>query len=230
MHRFCHFELRTTDVHRAKDFYRALLGEHGLALSELPEQARVRGAVPHWLGQLGVDDAERSAAAFVERGAQRLGPPRISSTGATVITLRDPAGAVIALASPAPESASSRVAFHLLNAADDTRAASTYRDLLQWDLQTNIELATSVPAQLFSFARGEPIVGAIAPIAGRPGVHPHWLFFFSVDDVQVAIAEARDRGAVCLGVSELSNAARVAVCDDPQGAAFGLIEGRPFQG
>ena len=229
MHRFCHYELRTTDVVQAHEFYGALLGEHGLALTELPQQARARGAVPHWLGHLAVADAERSADALVDRGAQRLGPSRRMAFGSASVTLRDPAGAVVALMSPPPAHTSAAVAFHLLTAVDEERAIDTYRDLMAWDLRGTVELGPSLPAQLFSFARGEPTAGAIASIEGRAGVHPHWLFFFSVGDVEAAGTVARERGAMCVGTFDLSSEVRVAVCDDPQGAAFGLVEGRPFQ-
>jgi hypothetical protein len=41
-------------------------------LVPLHEQAIARGARPHWLGFIEVDDVERGAAAFVERGALPL--------------------------------------------------------------------------------------------------------------------------------------------------------------
>lgn len=58
---------------------------------------------------------------------------------------------------------------------------------------------------------------------GRPEVHTHWLFF-SVPSLDVAVGRVREHGGLVIGPMELPGGARVAACDDPQGAAFGLIE------
>src|SRR5688500_17363561 len=96
--RIVRYRLRTTDAAGARSFYSALLGDSGHDIDELPAQARARGAVPHWLGLIGVEDAERTADAFVGRGAVRLGPTLVAPRGGRVVTLRDPGGAVVALA------------------------------------------------------------------------------------------------------------------------------------
>ena len=59
-------------------------------------------------------------------------------------------------------------------------------------------------------------------IAGRPGVHPHWLFHFRVPALEPAMDAVRAGGGVVLPPVTLPGGARVAVCDDPQGAAFAL--------
>lgn len=97
---FHHFELRTTDVAAARKFYEAVLVSPLESLiTELPAVARARGAPAHWLGHLHVDDLERTVAAFLEAGAERLGPARTTDDGAPVIGLRDPFGAAVALTS-----------------------------------------------------------------------------------------------------------------------------------
>ena len=62
----------------------------------------------------------------------------------------------------------------------------------------------------------------MADLIARPGVHPHWLFHFSVAALEPAVAAVRAAGGVALDPVTLPNGARVAVCDDPQGAAFAL--------
>jgi predicted enzyme related to lactoylglutathione lyase len=64
----------------------------------------------------------------------------------------------------------------------------------------------------------------LSGVEGRPHVHPHWLFFFAVASLDVAVERVRTHGGQVLGPLEVQNGARVAVCDDAQGAAFGLIE------
>ena len=64
----------------------------------------------------------------------------------------------------------------------------------------------------------------MADIAGRPGVHPHWLFHFRVAALEPALAAVRAAGGLVLDPLTLPNGARIAVCDDAQGAAFALQE------
>lgn len=72
--RFFHLTLRTSDVESARSFYTAVLGERDLDVVQLHEQAVARGARPHWLGFLDVEDVDAAAAAFVEKGATPLAP------------------------------------------------------------------------------------------------------------------------------------------------------------
>src|SRR6478752_3739232 len=102
MNTFSRFELRTTDADAAREFYVALFGpafwSRGIDTTTLPFQAVARGAVPHWLGQIAVDDVEASAARFVQRGATALGP---NTPGGSRALLRDPFSAIVALSSDA---------------------------------------------------------------------------------------------------------------------------------
>jgi hypothetical protein len=40
----------------------------------------------------------------------------------------------------------------------------------------------------------------------------------------VAVDRVRTHGGIVIGPVELPNGSRIAACDDPQGAAFGVIE------
>jgi predicted enzyme related to lactoylglutathione lyase len=224
---FCRFDLRTTDADAARAFYARILGHDRAVVWPLHEQARARGAQPHWLGQLGVADVEGVSAAFVERGAQRLGPTRPGPDGGQVAVLRDPGGAVVALGTPPATSphASVGVVWHVLNTNDAARATENYRDLFGWTLTGRIEAGADGTFQQFAWQAGGESVGAIADIAARPHVHPHWLFFFEVDALDTALDATRAAGGVvALEPLALPGGQRIAVCDDPQGAAFGLRE------
>ena len=67
----------------------------------------------------------------------------------------------------------------------------------------------------------------MSDIAGRPGVHPAWLFHFRVAAFEPALGAVRAGGGVVFGSFVLPGGARSAVCDDPQGAAFALLEAAP---
>src|SRR5689334_14195798 len=109
--RFCRHELRTTDVAAARRFYASILGDTIADIVALPGQARARGARPHWLGQIGVDDLGRTVDAFVERGATRLGPTRVTADHALAI-VRDPGGAVVGLTTEDSSPARSDILWH----------------------------------------------------------------------------------------------------------------------
>ena len=111
--RFQALELRTTDLASAAAFYGRVLGmrvegqrddarlvrDGGPCsfLSLLPEAARLRGAPPHWLGHLGVDDVAGLAAELRARGLKARaapagkGPPRL-------VRIADPDGNIITFA------------------------------------------------------------------------------------------------------------------------------------
>jgi uncharacterized protein len=222
--RFTRFVLRTTDVENATAFYDAVLGGRGDGIVPLHESAIARGARPHWLGHVQVGDlggAEGVAARFVERGATHLGPP--PAVGDFVI-LRDPGGAIVAVTESTGES-SAGVVWHQLHTHEPHRAAADYSSLFGWSCaEDELDLGPLGRHQRLAFRAGESFFGLISNIEGRPEVHPHWLFFFAVPSLDVAVDRVRTLGGSVIGPIELPNGVRVSACDDAQGAAFGLIE------
>jgi len=226
MVRFYRFALRTTDVEAARGFYNRLFGHGRSVIWPLHEQALARGARPHWLGTLGVDDVERTVAAFVERGGMRLGPVPATAEGGHGAVLRDPGGALVAVAQrpPAEAAPSVPVVWHVLNTNNLAQAAENYRALCGWDLTDRVVLDVPGTFHQFAWHKGGESVGVMADIADRPGVHPHWTFFFEVDALESATALTRDAGGLTLAPLTLPSGERFCVCEDPQGAAFGLRE------
>lgn len=219
--RFARIVLRTTDVAAARAFYGAVLGEHGHDIAELPAAAVSRGAVPHWLGQVDVaalGSVEAVAGQMLARGAARLGPP----TGTPVI-LRGPGGAIVGL-TDAPAAAPTGVQWHLLHAEDAARTLATYAEVFGWAPGERVDLGPHGVHHEFAWRHGSASVGAAVDVAGRPGVHTHWLFFFGVPALAPAVAAARARGGRMLDPYVTHDGTTIAVGDDPQGAAFGLIE------
>jgi predicted enzyme related to lactoylglutathione lyase len=228
MTKFYRFELRTTDAAAARAFYARLFEHDRSVVWPLHEQALARGARPHWLGHLGVANLEPSTAAFVERGATKLGPTPPIGDGDPGAVLRDPGGAVVALSTPPPanRAAAVNVAWHVLNTNDAARATENYCQLFGWEATENVDWAAVGAFRQFAWSAGGPSVGVIADIAARPGVHPHWLFVFEVGALDAAVAMTRAAGGVVLDPFVLPGGERLFVCDDPQGAAFALCERR----
>ncbi|OJH34847.1 VOC family protein [Cystobacter ferrugineus] len=228
MKRFFKLQLRTTNVPAARAFYSALFGE-GAANADivpLPEQAIARGAPAHWLGYVGVEDVDEAVRSFVGRGATQLGPTHPTNDGGRVAILRDPGGATFAVATaPATTRAlQPEVVWQQLYAANVQQTAASYCDLFGWRLSDRRDLGALGVHQEFTWRSDEPSAGSVVDVAGLKGVHSHWLFHFRVAALAPAMEVVRKAGGVVIGPMELPNGDRIAVCEDPQRAAFALRE------
>lgn len=224
MIRFVRFELRTTDVDAARAFYAQVLGDKPLDIVPLPAAALAHGAPAHWLGQIEVSDVEATASVFVAKGATRLGPSR-ANEGRLVAVLRDPFGAVVALTTASAPTRTG-VVWHQLLTTDLAAALATYRDLFGWHAMDCLDLGNLGVHQEFAWHSGGESVGSLSETARLPGVHPHWLFHFHVSALEPALSAVRALGGVTLEPIVLPDGDRIAVCEDPQRAAFALRESR----
>lgn len=198
----------------ARSFYAALLEEGAPDVTELPANARARGAVPHWLGYLAAPSLERTIQAFVARGATRLGNGEL---------FRDAGGAVLALAAP-QERSRRDVVWQQLLTADPERAKRDYGELFGMRMGAAIEVPQHGTFEQFAWGEGE-LSGSIGSIAQKPHIHPQWLFFFRVPELERALSHVRTQRGAVIGPTTLADGRRVAVCDDPQGAQFALMTG-----
>ncbi|MEO8900372.1 MAG: hypothetical protein ABI488_02065 [Polyangiaceae bacterium] len=230
MAQFFHYTLRTTNVPAARAFYAAVLGAGEADIVQLHEQALTRGARPHWLGFIKVAEVDAAAAAFAARGATPLGPKWLNPQGLEATVMRDPGGAVVALAKPPPAlslASLPEVLWHQLSTLAVQSAKANYAALVGWDFKEPFELAGVGALHPFAWQPGGPVVGSMSDIAQRPGVHTHWLFHFRVPALEPALEAVRAGGGVSLPVLTLPNGDRVVACDDAQGAAFALFERTP---
>jgi hypothetical protein len=223
MTHFLHVHLRTLGTEAARAFYAAVLGAHELRIYQLHEQAVARGARPHWLGYLAVDDVDAAADKFVQRGASLFTKWK-SPEGLEAAVMRDPGGAIVALGrEETPRTPSIEPAWSVLNTPDVERAKATYTELFGLHFRAPFELGGLGTFHPFAWSADAEPVGVFADVAQRPGVHPHWLYHFHVADMDRAVAAVHEHGGVVIGPSTLPDGRRVAACDDPQGAAFALM-------
>ena len=222
---FCWYELRTPRPDEAWHFYSSVMGTNvAWEVSLLPEAAAARGAPSHWLGHIHVPDLEPSVQRFIAQGAERLGPPRMSTTGIPSTVLRDPFGAVVALTSRTGKRTHEELAWHELHTADHVRAFALYGELFGWRPTEALQLSPEVGTyQQFTWRDDGRGVGAACSTARLPHIHPHWLFYFAVDDLDRALAAVVEGGGrVASGTHVMPDGTRVAPCEDLHRAAFGL--------
>lgn len=226
MNRFFRAQMRTLDVDAAERFYQRVFGRTPGEVVPLHERALARGAKPHWLGFIEVADVERSTAEFESLGATSMGPPWTNPQGLHASLMRDPGGALLALASPGRElphgPTSPEVVFVSNNSGALDRTLAAYRSLLGWTIDAPLDTGDTGIVHPFACEPGAKQEGVFLDITGRPGVHPHWLFHFGVDSLDRSIAEVRSAGGLVLDPIQLPDGTRIAVCDDPQDAAFAL--------
>jgi predicted enzyme related to lactoylglutathione lyase len=77
--------------------------------------------------------------------------------------------------------------------------------------------------QMFAWDESGRSVGSMTDIVS-PGVHPQWLFFFPIADIDHSLAKVSARGGMALGRTQTSSGDIVVPCEDPQGAAFALYQ------
>lgn len=230
MSRFFRVSLRTIDVEAARTFYTRILGDVP-PIFQLHERARAQGAPPHWLGLLDVDDVDRAVETFVAHGAAPLGPKWGDADGLEAANVRDPGGAVVSLATPPANARGAalatpepEVAWYLLHTSNLDAVKAVYAKVAGWEFSAPFELGAHGTFHPFAWQAGGATVGAMCDIRARPGVHPHWLFHFRVEALDAALEAVKTSGGVAVGPFDVPGGDRVAVCDDPQGAAFALYE------
>ena len=119
----------------------------------------------------------------------------------------------------------------MLNTNDVTTAMSNYRDLFGWVIAESPSLGPHGTLYEFSWSvTAQELAGAMADIAGRPLVHPHWLFFFEVAFLDFAMTAICRAGGTAMDPVEGPSGVRISICEDPQRAAFGLLERRANRG
>jgi predicted enzyme related to lactoylglutathione lyase len=231
---FCRYVLRTTDAVAGRAFYAEALGlilpdgiAEGSALEAWPlhERAIARGAPPHWLGQLAVDDVDAMVTRMVGLGSESLSPTVQARDGTAFATLRDPFGNVLGVRARGAGTDASPVVWHQLHSHDADGAWALYHELFGWAHREMLDGPEPVGRyRAFAWNETGEAVGAMGNTARLPGVHPHWLFCFPVADIDRAAESVRAHGGTAMQPVALPSGMRLVGCEDPQGAAFGLAQ------
>jgi uncharacterized protein len=228
---FFRYELRTTDVTSAQRFYAEVFGPRfwraDLSASVLPDRAIALGAPPHWLGHIGTSDIPAVTRRITALGGQGLGPAQEHPDGSVCAVFRDPFGAVMAVSSERSEQESGSAAWHLHHSQDHERSFDFYAGLFGWVAAGLVDAGPRSGGglhQVFAWSHAGPRVGSLANTARPPQIHPHWLYFFPVKDIESSLARVRVCGGTTLGAMPTPAGNIVAPCDDPQGGAFGLYQ------
>lgn len=114
-----------------------------------------------------------------------------------------------------------------LGTSDLDAAGSFYSGVLGWSVaDSGMEGMTY---HLANASDGVGVAGMMS-LAGQQGAPPpNWCIYVSVDDADAAAATVTERGGTLIvPPSDIPGTGRFALCTDPQGAAFGVLQPLPM--
>lgn len=242
--RFVWRELMTTDANKAKGYYGELfnwtsntvemgeMGDYTLLKREgedvggvmiIPE-AQQKQVPAHWVSYITVNDLAAKVEQVKELGGEvHVGPIDIPVGSFAIVS--DPNGASFALFksnTPGATDTESRpqageFCWEQLMTRDLDKSVEFYTNLFGW---------TSAPMgeDTVVFSTGEQQVATAMTFPKEAeGMHPHWLTYVNVDDVDASTDKARKLGGqVYKEPTDIPGMGRFSVLADPTGAAFAL--------
>jgi predicted enzyme related to lactoylglutathione lyase len=247
--RFVWYELVTNDVPGAIDFYRKVIGwneqkvegaahdyhmfargDQGVA-GVMKKPAEAQDAPSHWLGYLGSDNVEATTALAETKGARiHVQPQDIPNVGRFSV-IQDPQGAYLAIFTPkqaasmrASEPGLGEFSWHELATTDLEGATRFYQDVFGMTKKEAHDMGPMGTYQIFG--NDERTLGGMYVKSPDVPAPPHWLFYTRVESVDAAAERVKHgRGKILHGPTEVPGGDRIAICMDPQGAAFALQSG-----
>lgn len=237
-------DLIAPDVDAARAFYQAVFGWEydiggpefgGYTTARLGQRATagLMGNQPDappmpaaWGLYFATDSIDADVARAVELGAKVVYPAMAVGSFGSMATCEDPTGAVFSLwqagshvGTQVTEEPGS-MAWCELYASDAKQARDFYTALLG---------ATADPmpggVEYYVLKHGETMLGGIMQIDPSWGdFHPQWITYFSVANVDEAVAIVTQHGGKIMGNIDDSPFGRIAALTDPSGAAFKIVE------
>lgn len=249
---FFWYELMTTDLDAASDFYAAIVGwrpqdfpgdpampryvvmnagERGVGgIMKIPVEAGP-DMHPAWVGYIHASDTDAATEAVGQAGGTICrAPDDIPGVGRFSV-VADPQGAVFNFLQPngpdqppVPMTTPGHVGWHELYTTDWRKAFAFYSGQFGWTKDREFDMGEMGIYQIFA-VDGETKGGMM----DKPKQIPNaaWLFYFNVPSIDTAAAIVADRGGkVLTGPTEVPGGSWIVQCQDPQGAHFALVAPR----
>jgi predicted enzyme related to lactoylglutathione lyase len=242
---FCWYELTTPDVEAAKKFYPRFTGwgtqafdndytmfttggAPAAGIFRLSDEMRRQGVPPNWMPYVEADNVDGMANRAVALGGAVVVPPKdIPGTGRFAV-LRDPQGATFGVYKSVRASGGwdgkavvGGFSWHELMTTDYQKAFEFYQALFGWDKQGEMDMGGG--AMYLMYGKGGAMYGGMytAP-PEMAGMHPFWLVYIHVKDVEKAVETATKAGAFVQRERMEIPGGTIAILGDPQGAGFAV--------
>ena len=244
---FFWYDLMTTDTDAAAVFYGDVVGwktqdasqpgkpytlftVEGVAVAGLmPVPAEVKEAHPVWMGYIGVEDVDASAAAIEKAGGTiHRGPTTVPGIIRFAV-VADPQGAVFLVAKglsgqPMPALAygtPGAIGWRELYAGEWQAAFAFYESLFGWTKAEAIDMGPMGVYQTFS-TDTVPVGGMMTRMPETPA--PFWLYYINVEAIDAAVTHVKAGGGkVILEPHQVPGGSWIVNCIDPQGAMFAMV-------
>jgi predicted enzyme related to lactoylglutathione lyase len=246
---FCWIELHTSDQPAAKNFYGSLFGwepqdmpmgpndfytiftlqgRDAAAGCTLRPEELARKVPPHWMIYIAVDNADAAVAKAQQLGGTILAPAFDVMDAGRMAVIQDPTGAVFCPWQTNKNAGIRVAAVHGtlcwadLSTPDVKRASDFYSAFFGWQIAADPKDSSGY----LHIKNGEHFIGGVPPSKYRqPGVPPHWMAYFLVDDVDASASKAKGMGAnFYVPPMTVEGVGRMSVIADPQGAGFAIFK------
>ena len=247
---FCYAELASADPIASGRFYTELLGwqqndedmgELGIytqftldgavvsAQYQLPSDQQQAGSPSFWGQYISVEDCDASTAKAQALGGETVaGPMDVMDLGRMTI-LKDPQGAVFQLWQAGKNcgvgilDAPGAMVWNELMTSDTDGAGKFYTNLFGWGTEVK-DMGEMGSYTMWTRGEARPGGGMMTIPPGKEMIPPHWLVYFAVTDPDaIAQKSVALGGKVIVPPTDIPNAGRFAVVQDPVGAVFGIF-------
>jgi uncharacterized protein len=244
---FIWYELMTTDLKAAEDFYKTVVGWTSetwpgdfpyvlmkvgdiaaAGLMTIPEEAARMGQPPAWVGYIYAADVDKATESVKKAGgAVHREPTDIPEVGRFSV-VADPQGAVFMLMTPkGPDQprltgfTPGRIGWHELYTTDWEKGFDFYSSQFGWEKDQAMDMGEMGIYQLFKID-GQQAGGMMNKPPQVPV--PNWLYYFNVDDINAASERVKSAGGqVMFGPMQVPGGSWISQCQDPQGAVFAIV-------
>jgi uncharacterized protein len=202
-------------------------GKDVAAIAPQQEQQREAGVPPLWNSYVSVESADAAADRAKELGATVHAPPFDVMDVGRMAVIQDPQGAFFMVwqagrhFGAALVNAPGAFCWNELASPDLEASAAFYRALFGW----TIEPFEASPDPYLIIQNGDKGNGGIREL-NPPGVPPHWLVYFAVEDIDAGLAKAEELGGTKHAGPIDIGVAKIGIVADPQGAMFALYAGQ----
>ena len=194
---------------------------------KLPAEAAIKGAPPHWMAHVQVDNVDATTAKAKKLGGSVHKAPEDIPTVGRFAVIGDPQGAFISIFTPSntmnlhDTSKAGEFCWNELLTSDSKAAFQFYSKLFGWRMIEEMDMGPMGIYRVFGIEERQ-MGGMMTTPKGSP-MPPTWLYYTETPDLDAALERAKKRGATVMnGPMDVPGGGRIAQLKDPQGAAFAL--------
>lgn len=241
---FVWYELMTSDVEGAKKFYAPITswstqpfdqsytlwttgGTPFAGIHQLGPTERAQGIPPNWMPYVESNNVAETVRLASSLGARIIEGPRDIPNVGTFAVIQDPQSAVFGVLDSKGRRRAwdgtpvvGRFSWHELMTTDLPRAFEFYKRLFGWEKTGEMDMGGG--NTYLMYGKGQPFGGMFARPPEMAGMHPFWLSYIHVKDVNKAFATAKKNGAYVQRPPMEIPGGMIAILGDPQGAAFAV--------